>query len=142
MLLEHFQQYNSQRPQAPRPAETLYHKEIGFPEDMNMPPGFNPVMSLRYGPHANEQALEDKYGKISLPHRVDVRKGDIFEIGTRGNTVTKIGARFSYDETRDIILIINANDGSVRTVWFNLKSDKHRTLDRSKYADPNQRVRN
>lgn len=138
MLLEKLQQYSTERRQhAP---ETLYHREIGFPDDLDMPRGFTPVMDLRYGPHANEQALEDKYGKIRLPHRVDIRKGDIFEIGTRGNTVTKLAVRFSYDDTRDIILIINPDNGSVRTVWFNLKSDKHRTLDRSKYADPKRPV--
>lgn len=134
MLLEHFQSYRDQRPV--HATETLYHKEIGFPDDLDMPKGFQPVVNLRYSSHATEEALADKYGEIKLPHRVDIRKGDIFEIGVRGKTVTKLAVRFSYDATRDIILIINAADGFVRTVWFNLKTDKHRTLDRSKYGDP------
>lgn len=119
-----------------RPDETLYHKEIGFPEDINMPPGFSPVVDLKYGSHAREEAMADKYGQMKLPHRVDVRKGEIFEVGVVNNTVTKLVARFSYDQTRDIIIVISTRDGFVRTVWFNLKSDQHKTLDRSKYARP------
>lgn len=118
------------------PQETLYHKDIGFPADVKMPRGFHPVITLRYGPHANEESMRDKYGNIRLPKRVDVRRGEIFEIGVRNNVVSKLGVRFSYDDTRDLILIINPADGFVRTVWFNLKGDKHRTLDRSKYTKP------
>lgn len=137
MLLEHFQSYStSQRPAHDQ--ETLYHKDVGFPSDLNMPRGFTSVLNLKYGGHAKEQALEDKYGKIQLPHRVDLRKGEIFEIGAKGNTVTKIGIRFKYDDTRDIILIVNPADGFVRTVWFNVAGDKHKTLDMSRYAKPKQ----
>ena len=136
MLLE---QLSPQRGNSPhRSNEVLYHKDIGFPDDLNMPRGFQPVMNLRYSSHATEEALADKYGEIKLPHRVDIRKGETFEIGVSGTTVTKLGIRFSYDDKRDIIMIISPADGFVRTVWFNEKADKHRTLDRSKYATPRQ----
>lgn len=135
MLLEQIQprQHSSQE-------ETLYHKDVGFPSNLDMPRGFTPVLNLRYGGHAKEQALADKYGNINLPHRVDIRKGEIFEIGARGNVVSKIGVRFKYDDQRDMIMIINPSDGFVRTVWFNTAGDQHKTLDKSKYARPQQRV--
>lgn len=135
MLLEQFQSYST----AQRPAfaqETLYHKDVGFPKDLDMPRGFNSVMDLKYGGHAKEQALVDKYGAIQLPHRIDLRKGEIFEIGAKGKLVTKLGVRFKYDDTRDIILIVNPADGFVRTVWFNVSGDAHKTLDTSKYTKP------
>ena len=139
MLLEHFRDFsNSQRP--PHAQETLYHKDVGFPNDLDMPRGFTPVMNLKYGGHAKEQALEDKYGAIQLPQRIDLRKGEIFEIGVKGKVVTKLGIRFKYDDSRDIIIIVNPADGFVRTVWFNVAGDKHKTLDTSKYTKPAQAV--
>jgi hypothetical protein len=136
MLLEDFRNRIPQQSN-----EVLYHREVGFPDDVHMPRGFNPVVDLRYGSHANEEALADKYGKIRLPHRVDIRKGDIFEIGVTGKEVTKIAVRFSYDETRDITIVILPRSGFVKTVWFNLKTDKHKSLNRAKYATPTQPMR-
>jgi hypothetical protein len=120
-------------------SETLYHKDIGFPDNLEMPRGFHPIMSLTYSSHANEEALSDKYGEIRLPQRVDVRKGTTVEVGVRNNVVSKLVIRFSYDANKDIVMVINPNDGFVRTVWFNEKNDRHKTLDRSKYVDPNAR---
>jgi len=136
MLLEHFAKYAASQ----RDPETLYHKDVGFPDDLDMPRGFRPVLNLKFGPHASEEALSDKYGEIRLPHRVDIRKGDIFEIGVRGKVVSKLAVRFSYDDTKDIVLIINPADGFVRTVWFNKKSDAHKSLDTSKYAKPDNAI--
>ena len=112
----------------------LYHKEIGFPDSLEMPNGFSPVVKLRYSNHATAEALFDRYGKITLPASVDVRKGDTFEVEATNNVVSKMAVRFPYDATRDIIIVLHPVDGFVRTVWFNLKTDKHKTLDRSKYS--------
>lgn len=119
--------------------EVLYHKDIGFPDDINLPRGFSPVMDLQYSAHANEEALKDRYGEIRLPHRIDVRKGTTIEIGVTNKTVTKMVIRFSYDETLDIVLVIIPDRAFVKTVWFNKKTDTHKSLDHSKYADPNQK---
>lgn len=135
MLLEDFQ-YANRRGPAPNHGEILYHKDIGFPDDIHLPPGFNPVMQLNYGSHARREAMEDKYGEIKLPHRIDIRKGETIEIGVTGKTVTKMVVRFSYDQTRDIVLVIMPRGNFVKTVWFNLKTDQHKTLDHSKYAIP------
>lgn len=139
MLLEAISQQHSryQRPSS----EVLYHKDVGFPEDINMPRNFNPVMSLRYGSHAEAAAHNDRYGEMRLPHRIDVRKGTTIEIGVTGKTVTKMVIRFDYNEQLDMVLVIIPESSFVKTVWFNEKGDKHSTLDRRKYADPNQQVR-
>ena len=129
MLLEQL------RPQA-NPDELLYHKDIGFPDDINMPRGFSPVMSLRYMRHAQEEAQKDIHGQIQLPHRMDVRDGQTIEIAVVNKTVTKMLIRFDYDKTRDITMVIQPQDGFVRTVWFNEKTDQHKSLNRAKYADP------
>lgn len=118
-------------------AEVLYHKDIGFPEWINMPQGFQPVMSLKYSGHAQKAATDDRYGNMQLPPRVDVRKGETIEVGVTGRTVTKMVIRFAYDQTRDIIMVIMPASSFVKTVWFNLKTDQHTTLDHSKYANPN-----
>lgn len=119
-----------------RSAERLYHKDIGFPDDVNLPRGFSPVVHLRYGGHAREESLVDKYGKLELPRAIDVRKVELFEIGVTGNVVTKMAVRLSYDEKKDLVIVFKPSDGFVKTVWANLKTDQHKTLNRAKYIDP------
>lgn len=133
MLLEHL------RPDVKRGREKLYHKDIGFPKGANLPRGFQHVMKLRYGPHAIQAANTDRYGKLDLPPAIDIRKGELFEVGLTGNTVTKMAVRMPYDQHIDLIIVFSPADGFVRTVWANEKGDKHRTLDRSRYLDPNTR---
>lgn len=119
-----------------RSAERLYHKDIGFPDDVNLPRGFSPVVQLRYGGHAREESLVDRYGELKLPRAIDVRKGEIFEIGVTGTTVTKMAVRLSYDEKKDIVIVFIPSTGFVKTVWANLKTDQHKTLNRARYIDP------
>jgi hypothetical protein len=120
----------------PSNQEKLYHKDIGFPDDINMPRGFNPVMRLSYGNHARQAAFEEKYGVLNLPQVVDVRKVNIFEVGVTGKTVTKLAFRMPHDELNDIVIVVTPHNGFVKTVWANRKTDTHKTLDRSKYSDP------
>ena len=140
MLLEHFQRsnYSTQQRQPSANEEVLYHKDIGFPDNLQLPPGFNPVMTLNYGSHAKQAAQDDRYGEMRLPHRIDLRKGETVEIGVTGRTVTKLVVRFSYNDRLDIVMVIMPAKSFVKTVWFNEKGDTHKTLNRSKYADPNQ----
>lgn len=124
--------------------EVLYHKDIGFPKDVVMPRGFTPKMYLNYGGHARYEAMADRYGQMKLPKMVDITKGQIIEIGVTnqmtGNqyekVVTKMVVRFPYDDKKDLVIVIMIPTGFVKTVWANLKTDSHKTLDRSKYADP------
>lgn len=132
MLLEDLRQ--QVRPD--QSAERLYHREKGFPENVNLPRGFSPIVRLRYGGHARQEAMADRYGNLKLPDSIDVRKGDIFEIGVTGNTVSKMAVRMPYDDKIDLVVVFMPSDGFVKTVWANTKGDTHKTLNLSKYADP------
>ncbi len=133
MLLEDIRRQNGNYSNQ---SEVLYHKDIGFPDDIHLPRGFSPVMNLRYGTHAQKAAQDDRYGKMNLPHRIDVRTGETIEIGVVNKTVTKMVIRFSYDDKLDMVMVIMPESSFVKTVWFNEKTDKHHTLNRSRYADP------
>lgn len=135
--------------------ETLYHKEIGFPRNFKAPAG---VLGLKYTRHAEQAALDDRYGEIIKPARLTTANYDIVELGVQDNRVSKIVYRgparcteCHYSQTapadcthekKDIILVVMPPQGAgtsewvVKTVWTNLNSDKHRTLDESKYAKP------
>lgn len=112
----------------------LYHAEIGFPSDIKLPTG---VMKLKYSSHAMQQSKSDRYGVINLPESIDFDKAYIFEIEVdSSNKVIKAVCRVEYDDDKDLILVIIPDQKMVKTVWFNKKSDAHRTLNASKYAIP------
>ena len=50
------------------------------------------------------------------------------------NKVIKMVVRTSYDDTRDISIVVR--EGFIVTYWVNFKNDKHSTLDESKYYKP------
>ncbi len=80
--------------------------------------------------------MNDRYGIIDLPTSVNISTSKIIEVEVINNKVTKMVFRTKYDATFDIIIVMNLPDLSVRTVWLNKRSDKHRTLDRNKYDKP------
>lgn len=112
--------------------ETLYHREIGFPAWFKKPAI---KVKPQYGDHSRFESQVDRYGKIELPVEIDLAAFAVIEIGVVGNRVSKMLVRGRLDATRDICLVLT-NTGFVKTVWVNLRTDTHRTLDRSKYADP------
>jgi hypothetical protein len=127
--------FHNSRPRPPRQPETLYHKDLGFPADVNVPKSGK--VALQYGDHARIEALLDRFGKIDLPSTIDLDKCEVVEIGvTDRRTVKKMVVRTKHDHTHDIVIVLQPNDGFVRTVWWNHKHDKHRTLDTSKYQLP------
>ena len=60
-----------------------------------------------------------------LPFEVEITKD-----GTTYN-ITKIVVRTSYDDKRDISIVLREN--MIVTAWLNYKIDEHKTLDESKY---------
>lgn len=125
------------------PNEVSYHKDVGFPDELEFPRGLKAEVDLHYGSHAREQAIVEKYGLLRLPYRIDLRKVEIFEVATRrgSNVISKVCVRMSHDQEKDIIIVFFVPDGFVKTVWANLKTDHHRTLNRSRYVDPNAKPR-
>lgn len=110
----------------------LFHTEIGLPKWFKAPTG---TVTPRYGDHSRFEAQTDRYGKIALPKTIDLAKFKVIEVGTEGQRITKILFRGTLDATRDICIVLTP-DCFVKTVWVNLKTDLHRTLDRSKYNTP------
>ena len=116
------------------PIMPLYHKALGFPKDFKPLPLFN----LKYGPHAIDAAKFDNYGPISsLPKHFLPRIAEIIEIETDLNgELIKLVSRQVHDKELDLILVISIKDKFVKTVWRNMRSDKHLTLDKTKYNKP------
>ena len=110
----------------------LYHRDIGFPKNVKMLTG---VLTLNHSHHARKAAYDDRYGIMELPETLDVTNGTPVEIEVVGERVVKAVYRAQYDDELDMVIVVQP-DGFVRTVWFNMRSDEHKTLDHTKYAKP------
>lgn len=110
----------------------LFHTNLFMPNSVKKPVYEGP---LRYGPHALREARSDRFGNIELPQCFDASIAQLIEVefDERKEEVVKQVWRQPLDETRDLVLVVTKN-GFVKTVWVNLKSDKHRTLDASRYV--------
>lgn len=99
--------------------------------------GFLP---LRYTRHALTEALNDRYGMLavaSFPTAFTFASGWSLveaEVNSSGALV-KFVVRRAVDKTRSLVMVILA-DGTVKTLWTNLNSDTHVTLDSSKFSRP------
>jgi len=109
----------------------LYHKDVFMPPGLKLPTG---SMSLNYGGHARMESIADRYGSIKLPNVIDFDNFEPIEVevNERGKVV-KVLYRGSLDNRRDLCIVIIPSKRFVKTVWVNLKTDKHKTLDTSKY---------
>ena len=116
--------------------EKLYHKDVGFPSDARLPKNFTGVVRLNYGSHAREEAMADKYGNLKLPAILDIRKCEIIEIGVVGTMITKMVVRTAYSRELDLVIVFIPQTGFVKTVWANKTTDKHTSLNKSRYAVP------
>lgn len=115
--------------------ETLYHSDIFLPDWFVAPTG---RVQVNYGHHAKREALIDRYGKIALPTFVNLRRFRVIEVGVINGRVSKILFRGQLDATRDLCIVLIPNIDNrpwkCKTVWTNVRSDQHRTLDHSRYA--------
>ena len=108
----------------------LFHADVFMPPCAKAPAYVGP---LQYGRHALDEAKRDRYGEIQLPpefHKAGAKLIEA-EVLTATDTVVKQVWRQPLDEQRDLVLVISSS-GYVRTVWVNLRSDKHATLDSTK----------
>jgi hypothetical protein len=108
----------------------LFHREV------YMPPKILALAELNVAvvstAHA-EKAAEDRYGRILIPSRVIFSGKNIIEAEVVDKKLTKVLVRLPYDDKRDLLMALSVPEFRVKTVWFNLKSDIHCTLDKSKY---------
>lgn len=113
----------------------LYHYTLGMPEHLKVPAYTG---KLTYGVHAKHEAERDRYGKIDLPEYFD-GKGIVIEVAAQGKNsmlpekIIKQLYRIPYNAKFDLLMMISA-DGKVITVWLNSKTDRHSTLNKSKYV--------
>lgn len=112
-------------------ATALYHREIFMPAIVREIPV--KTIALKPTEHARRAALNDRYGKLEIPATLTFRGRNVIEAELTGGRVTKMVVRKEYDATRDAVYVF-LPDGTLKTVWFNLKSDTHKTLRRSLYA--------
>ena len=115
----------------------LYHKDLGFPKGFNSQVG---TVLLQYTQHAKLAALSDKYGRIELSKTLNTSEAECIELQVEQGQVTKLVYRIAYDTGRDLVIVCRpqGNGFIVPTLWLNLKSDKHETLDVSKYIQLNK----
>lgn len=114
----------------------LFHKEIGFP-NVKLPEGRYELG--KYSHHALRAAEDDRYGEAKvLPKSIDMSQVDLVEIEVENDKVVKAVVRTDYDSKLDLVIVFmpQTHDNFVKTVWFNEKTDQHRTLQRWKYDIP------
>lgn len=109
----------------------LYHSDVYMPhitfKDM--------LVKVEYWPHAIKRA-DEKNINVSGYQYINLKHGKLIELETVNNQPSKIVMRYKYNTQYDIILVILVNGLQVKTVWLNSVSDKHDTLDASKYYKP------
>lgn len=88
--------------------------------------------NLTYSNHAIEAASNDRFGIVyNMPRTL--RDFQLVEVSTEE---LKFVVRVKLDSQRDLCLVLipRGRGWLVKTVWINLASDKHRTLQRNKYV--------
>ena len=110
----------------------LYHSKLGLPKGIRTNLG---IVTLNYSQHARTAATNDRYGSIELPSQIDTTNAQVIEVECSDmGTVTKIVYRVHYFLDLDLVVVLIPQTRLVKTVWLNLKSDNHSSLDVSKYA--------
>lgn len=114
----------------------LFHVDLGFPRNVIWPEG---TYDLHYGNHARQAARADRYGDVTdlLPDELNTRQAKVVEAEIVGRRVIKIVYRIRLDSTRDLCLVVNSHQNPffVRTVWVNESTDRHRSLDKTRYSN-------
>jgi hypothetical protein len=113
--------------------ENLYHSDIMLPAGFVAPVQ---KVSLRWTDHAKAECNKDRYAVIPQFKALTLKRFRVIEVGVAAGKVSKIVFRGRLDETNDIVIVLIPNSDrpwTVKTVWANKTSDKHSTLDKSKY---------
>lgn len=105
--------------------------DLGFPAHLNLE--LPKVIKLTWTKHALMAAQEDRYGAINITSELITTGSKIVEIEVdKFGKVNKLVIRTSYDKSKDICHVL-VSGGIVKTVWLNLKSDTHKTLNINNY---------
>jgi len=104
-----------------------YHKDVGLPASFDRP---KVGMKLAYSNHACMR-------RLSKPGRLP--QYELIEVTLRGDQVYRWVVRFPWGQT-DLVLVLNPT-GAVITNYINARNDKHVTLRKGKYAEPNMEAK-
>ena len=93
--------------------------------------------------HAMSLFVLDNVIKSSKDEEINPFEIELFHVEEKRWRVTKYVFRHSYDETRDVVIVIAPTINGdhcdwknvvVKTAWLNNKDDVHATLDEKRYA--------
>jgi hypothetical protein len=98
------------------------------------------ALPLTYSRHAMSEALNDRYGVLPyscFPRAFIPGAGwTVVEVEANAKgALVKFVVRRPVDARRSLVLVVLA-DGTVKTLWTNLNSDQHATLDSSHFSKP------
>ncbi|MCA1800400.1 MAG: hypothetical protein LC650_03825 [Actinobacteria bacterium] len=105
----------------------LYHTDVHLPFTLSW------AAMLNYSRHARNEASRDRYGALSLPRTLSTTEADVIEVEVKDGKPYKAVLRKPHDEKRDLVIVVLLDRAFVKTVWCNLRTDAHKTLDTSKY---------
>ena len=124
----------------------VYHRDVYLPSEVRrlIPRG---VIRPVYTEHAVRACITDRYGQVKHPETVDLADpaADIFEVELCRHELSgrayigKLLVRIPYDELFDLTLVLAmrpGGNGTVKTLWLNLRSDQHSTLRPGAYVQP------
>lgn len=118
----------------------LYHKDVFMPRRIRE--SFLQLTRgreshwLRHTKHAIKAANSDRYGVIQLPPVISFNGMEIIEIEHDGKKCVKAVVREVGQEKNRVFVVVPETLGlwTLKTVWYNLASDKHSTLKRHLYV--------
>jgi hypothetical protein len=114
----------------------LFHSEVYLPTNLTrkLPCG---QFSLTYSAHARKAALSDRYGIVRLLPYLDTSRATVIEVEVSPDwRPIKILYRVPVKPGLDACYAVVPNRNGawfVKTVWYNEQSDRHATLDKSRY---------
>lgn len=111
----------------------LYHKDVFLPRRISKSLPKN-LRTLVYSNHAISESKKDKYGKFDLPYQILFNEWELIEAELTSDSVTKIVIRKPIDNDRSLCLAVIPSNNLVKTVWINLNSDTHKTLNKNIYV--------
>lgn len=102
------------------------------------------TITLGYSRHALTEALNDRYGvlpasafPVLFSMNDEAMRWKIVEIEESApGYIAKFVVRREVDARRSLVLVIIPHLGLVKTLWTNLNTDNHSTLDKSKFSQP------
>jgi hypothetical protein len=111
----------------------LWHADIRLPDGCKLP---SHRVNLRWSRHAQRARSSDRYGVIPYIASIPLSQFQVIEVETDNELIVKWVIRGHFDSDHDVVFVLvpfSHDEWFVKTVWFNLRTDVHATLDRDRY---------